>query len=443
MAVIARVIALLLISAAFLSCSLAPDGGYRPPPLVMLWDEPASERKPDERGELPRLALFHPDGRHDEFDFAPLWSEDVFVSVKSGVAAFVGGSDSASLDETLQCYDIVTGERLFEIEGKWIPLGFIEDGWSLVALRVETKWRLAHEGDPDRGRGNFTKLGYSLQYTAHIIDVLSGGMEDGTVIYDAHTRRIRWEDRYNFKPALAIDAGMLFAALPEFPYRSQELADDSRPVKLWALDLRTNESRCMDIGDYIRHLDFSFMVSCDGKSILFQSQAANETKTLRMPNYGNAMRRWGDLYLWSDGAAVKIAEQDESHVRHQVGITHRGGSLLYAEIEVNPETRQAISGTLGFCIQDCSGRDREVLPLHGDIRSVSFSPGGRWVGYMKAVDNHLEARLLDIISMKDDLLGECGEYTRFYGFAGAGRGDIAIPQLDAMLFGFQNPMATF
>lgn len=401
----------------------------------MLWDRPATVRNPGEDATPPGLALFHSDGEVDEFDFAPLWSMDALVNTKSGVAAFVGADDSLSLNESLRCYDIITGEMLFSFEGTWIPLGFIEDGWSLVAMEAETRWKPIHGKADRRALENFTGEGYSLKYSVHIIDVLSGEKTSTIVVFDTVSRKIRWEDRFDFKPQLAVDAGLLFAALPEFPYITDEIDADERPVKLWALDVRGEVSMPIDVGDAIRDRNFSFIVSSDGRSVFFQSQRESETVSMKMPFYGGAEREWGDLCAWRDGEITLIAELDGKHVRQQMGICRRGKTLLCAEIEYDEETRYPVEGTLSFFLTDLPAPNRRDLAIEGEIWSVSMSQGGRWIAYTAAVDGLLRTHLLDTIRGEDNILVECGLRSRFYGFAGADHADIIMPYMNAALFG--------
>ena len=428
----------ILLAAAFLSsCGITPPGGFQPPPVVMLWDKPATEDEPGENARPAGLSLFHNDGSIDEFDFGPQWSKDAFINTRSGVAAFVGGDGSISLDESLRCYDIVTGEMLFNIEGNWVPLGFIEDGWALVAMQVETRWRIIHGARSEVKRPNFTERGYSLKYTLHIIDVLSGETAKTLVVYDVKSKQTRWEDRVDFKPVLASDAGLLFAALPEFPYKTEELTEEMRPVRLWALDIRSEDATAIDIDDYIRDTGFSYVTSSDGRTVAFQSQVEGETVALKMPYYGDAAREWGSLYEWRDGETTRIAELEEGRVRQQIGICRRGDILLCAEIEYDDETRYPVEGTLKFFLEDLSSPNRIDLDIEGDVWNISLSPGGRWVSYMVNSGDWLEAHLLDTVRGEDERLAQCGPRTRFYGFAGTERGDIAIPALNAMMFGIR------
>ena len=401
----------------------------------MLWDRPATVRDPGEDATPPGLALFHSNGKVDEFNFAPLWSMDALVNTNSGVAAFVGADDSLSLNESLRCYDIITGEMLFSFDGTWVPLGFMDDGWSLVAMEAETKWKLTHGKTDGWALENFTDTGYALKYSVHIIDVLSGEKSSTVVVFDTVSRTIRWEDRFDFKPQLAVDAGLLFAALPEFPYIIDEIDADKRPAKLWALDLRAGESIPIDVGNYIQDRNFSFIVSKDGRSVFFQSQKESETVSMKMPFYGGAEREWGDLCAWRDGEITLIAELDGKHVRQQMGICRRGKTLLCAEIEYDEETNFPMEGTLSFFLTDISAPDHRDLAIEGDIWSVSMSPGGRWIAYTAAVDGLLRTHVLDTLRDEDSILVESGLRSRFYGFAGADHADIIMPYMNAALFG--------
>jgi hypothetical protein len=431
-----RLIVLFFLPLLLVSCNM-PYVGFRPPPIVMLWDKVPAVPGSDD--PLP-LTLFKPDKTTMEFNFGPQWSGDAYVDNRSGLAAFNGGPDPLSLDETLRCYDLPSGQELFSMhDGLWIPLGFIEGGWSLVAMKVESSYHpLDDTGAPTVKRG-FTGRGYKLKYTVYIIDCLTGKANDGIVLFDSATNLLRWEERIEFRPQLASDAGLLFAALPEMPYTTKEIKTDKRPVKLFALDLRTGESKIIDIDGLVRDRNFSFIVSANAASILFQSQIKGRTVKLRLPNYSFSEREWGDLFIWHEGAVGPVALLDGKHVRHQMGLDMMGDKCLYAEIEYDPEKRLPVEGTLKFYTNNCTGKVAQVLPIHGDVWNISLSPGGRWVGYLVDEREYLHLRLYDTLNLTDTLLAECGPHSRFYGFAGAGRGDIAVPYADRMLFGFPNP----
>jgi hypothetical protein len=433
----AQFILLTLVLTLAASCAATRDAGFGPPPVVILWDKPPLKLNPGDDPAPPVLTLFPYDGEPHELDFAPQWSSDVFISTGSGVAAFVGGDDALSLNEKLQCRDIATGKELFSIEGSWQPLGFIEEGWVLVALKIDSGWGRIRENDPAKAFGGFTTRGYKLKYTLHLLNVLTGESEKEIEIYDVQSKLIRWEDRREFKPQLAPGAGLLFAALPRMPYKTDEIADEVRPAKLWALNLRTGECEEIGLRDYVRNRNFSYIVSSDGGSIVFQTQKRADTVALKMAAYGDTRREWGDMFLYNSGGITPVTGLDDNRVRQQMGISRRGKEILYAEIDYDPESERPVEGTLGFVLAGSSGKNVRELPLKGDVLNVSLSPGGRWLSYMISTRGRIEARLLDTLLGDDRLIAECGPYTRFYGFAGAGRGDIAIPALDAMLFGFK------
>ena len=350
------VISILAFTLAAISCHITPREGLAPPPVVMLWDKIADGIDVKADGSAPVLALFRQGVDAEEFDFAPRWQTEPFISDSSGAAAFMGGEDSLSVMDELQCYDIISREKLFSRgEEYWVPLGFIEDGWALVALRQEQKFYMPPIDDPDRETGNISDKGYRLTYTVHLIDVLTGELDEGAVIYDVGSTITVWEDRGEFRPQLAPDSGKMFVASPDLPYGIEEIANENRHSKLWEYDLRAHEAKYIDLGDRIIDNDFSFIVNRTGGSIFFQSQREDETRSLRMPNYGLSERKWGVLLLWKDNAITTIAPVTDSHVQHQMGISRRGDILFYAQVEYDPVTKIPTEGTLRFYLNHETG----------------------------------------------------------------------------------------
>jgi len=437
-----RALSILFLPLLVISCT-NNRSGVIPPPLVMLWDKVSADAKAGQDDSL-RLTLFFHDGTIDELSFAPQWSADAYIDYRSGLAAFNGGKEPLSLDETLRCYGIASGKEKFaKTDGDWVPLGFIEDGKTLVAMKREAVFRLLHGNEAEGELEGFTGTGYRLKYTLYLINGLTGATGEGRVIYDAASETIRWEDRVDFMPKLACDAGLLLVALPEFPYVTGKIDEDKRPVKLWALDVHGGEARAIDLGNSIRDRNFSYIVSGDGGSIFFQSQRKDETVSLNLPYYGDTPREWGSLYIWRNGEIKPIAPLDGKHVKHQMGLSGNGDVLLYVGIEYDRGKRCPKEGTLSFYLNHPSGLGERKLPISGDVWNVSLSPCGGFVGYMVSKRDGLQLRVLDTANMKDAMLARCGAYSRFYGFAGAGRGDIAIPRLDSMLFGYQETTTKF
>ena len=431
---IVKIFVIVLLPLIIMSCG--PEAGdVMPAPLVVLLDKGPGGRGKTQRAPL-ELVLFYSNGEMRELDFTPQWSGDIYFNSDGRLAVYNGGGEPLSLDETMRCRDMSSGKETFaKADGDWVPLGFIDNGTTFVALKRESKFRLLHEGLAPGVVEGFTANGYGLKYTMYLIDGLTGETDEGRVIYDASSESMKWEERIDFMPKLACDAGLIFAALPEFPYIARNIEDDKRAAKLWAMDVHGGEAHVIDLGDRINRPALFYIVSSDGGSVFFQSQKREEAVVLNLPYYKDSLREWGSLYIWHAGESQQAGSLNGEQVKSQLGISADGAVVLYAGNEYDRVMKCPKEGTLVLYLLKRGWRGELKLPISGDVRNVSLSPCGRFVGYMVSRRGGFQLRILDTTTMKDTLLSKCGPYSRFYGFAGAGRGDIAVPLLESVLFG--------